>query len=179
MNQLTAIDKRRRNLRTLMVAIILGTLPFYCAGILLYLTAPRNSPIPANSQTPPGNATNTPLGGLASVTPQGFNPTNTPLGQSTFNPLPPTSNPFQPPPILPTAFVPTSFIPPTSFVFPTLTPAPSLTQIPTWTPQPTWTPMPSETPMPTWTPTATMTMTDTPFVPDTPIPFIEDTPLPP
>ena len=40
MDQFDAIERRRRNLRIVLFVIILATLPFYCAGILLWGSAP-------------------------------------------------------------------------------------------------------------------------------------------
>ncbi|MBK8020523.1 MAG: hypothetical protein IPK19_03605 [Chloroflexi bacterium] len=108
MNQLAAVERRRRNLRIVFVIITLGTLPFYCAGILLYLSAPRTSNIISSTQTlRPGEATNTPL--VVTTAPPGFVASNTPLGIVTIV-VPPTQNPV----VLPTAFFPTQFFPPPS-----------------------------------------------------------------
>ncbi|MCK6577350.1 MAG: hypothetical protein L6Q98_04515 [Anaerolineae bacterium] len=174
MNPLAAVERRRRNLRIVFVIITLGTLPFYCAGILLYLSAPR----PINPVGTPGSLTgiptNTPL--IVTTSPPGFIPSNTPLGFATIN-IPPTQNPVVVP------VYPTQGLPPTLVIVPIPTQAPTLTLFPSATPFPSSTPLPpaSETPIPTWTFTWTPTPTDTEtaFVEPTPIPFIEDTPIPP
>lgn len=176
MNPFAAVERRRRNLRIVFVIITLGTLPFYCAGILLYLSAPR----PINPVGTPGSLTgiptNTPL--IVTTSPPGFIPSNTPLGFATIN-IPPTQNPV----VLPTYSFPSPAVLPTSVIVPIPTQAPTLTLFPSATPFPSSTPLPppSETPIPTWTFTWTPTPTDTEtaFVEPTPIPFIEDTPIPP
>jgi hypothetical protein len=156
MNQLGAVERRRRNLRIVLFAIILGTLPLYCLGFLLWGTAPRQ-----NARTP------TPLTSTVLATLRG---TNT---------LSPSLTPFQfPTQNVPTVIMPTlvqfptniqvptfAFPTPTNFVFPTLTIAPTLTLIPTDMP-----PAPTATFLPTFT--------ETPIVTDTSIPILTDTPTP-
>ena len=94
MNQLGAIERRRRNLRILLFAIILGTLPLYCLGFLLWGTAPQRivrtiTPQPITAQPT-------------------FEPSATDVQFATLTPfptvnivVPPTSQPFQPPVIIP------------------------------------------------------------------------------
>ncbi len=198
MNQISEIERRRNNLRTVLVIIIIGTLPFYCVGIVLYLAAPRGDVRATITPFP----TNTPLdASVLTLMPTQTQPaiivSNTPLGGGgIINPFPPTQNVFQPPIIPPTViFFPTSVIFPTLTLAPTLTfvpaatntplptltplPLPSATLFPSNTPIPTNTPLPTQTPIPTQTatPTPTPTPTETVGVFDTPIPF--DTPLPP
>jgi hypothetical protein len=161
MDQVLAMERRRRNLRIVLFVIILATLPFYCAGFLLWATAPQRGsaqPLPSGSVT----ATFTPLAT------SGILPSNTPFGLITaiptsLNPLQPTPGQFIPPAV-------TRFLSPTPFTFPTLTQAPTLTPFPTFAP-PTATPFvaPSATP---FVPSAT------PFVEPTPIPPIDPTPIP-
>lgn len=156
MEQFDAIERRRRNLRIVLFMIILATLPFYCAGILLWGTAPqRVRPTPTEvmmtGQASPTRVTATPIV-FPSITPlNGASPT--------LGPLLPTPPQFFPPP--PTVFIPTQ-PPPTDFIFPTPTLAPTLTPVPTLTPIPTDTPPPppTDTPLPI--------ATDTPFVSATP-----------
>ena len=80
---------RRRNLRVLLLVIILATAPLYCLGFLLWGVAPGSRP-PA-TLTP----TLTPLFGTATPT-----PTYTPFRRvlvTVTRPLPPTPRQFQPP----------------------------------------------------------------------------------
>jgi hypothetical protein len=177
MDQALAIERRRRNLRIVLFAIILITLPFYCVGFFLWATAPAGS----TSQQPlPGTATATftPLA-VASML-----PSNTPFGLITpiatstpFGQLQPTPGQFFPPAV-------TRFLSPTPFFFPTLTLAPTLTPfvLPTIAPA-TQTPLPTigaptETPIipTTEPPTSAPPPTDAP--PPTLIPFETATPGP-
>jgi hypothetical protein len=170
MDQALAIERRRRNLRIVLFAIILITLPFYCVGFFLWATAPqRGTP---GVQPLPGSAT-------ATFTPLAANtllPSNTPFGLITpiatstpFGALQPTPGQFFPPAV-------TRFLSPTPFLFPTLTLAPTLTPFPTFAP-PTWTPLPTIAPA---TPTPPLP-TDPPppptdFIPPTVLPFDTATP---
>ncbi|GAB4527058.1 MAG: hypothetical protein OHK0046_44500 [Anaerolineae bacterium] len=135
-----AILRRRTLVRTILFLVILGTLPFYLLGFILWGTA-QDPNAPEATNTPP--ATNTITGLDATAT----NPlvTSTPRPTETqAEPLPPTSPPFT----IPTRFLsatPTLFIP-TSTTAPTLTPP-----VPTDTPTPTPTntdvpPQPTEIP---------------------------------
>lgn len=166
MDQLDIIERRRRNLRVILFTVILGTLPLYCLGILLWGTAPQRTATPRATQATGIAATNTPLILLTS-TPS--DATNTQIGIPTFI-LPNTPTQFIP--IQPTFLFPSATS--TLFVFPSLTLAPTLTLIPTSTPFPTATytliPPPTNTPTetptytlmpPTATPTETPTMTVT------------------
>jgi len=154
MQALTAIEAKRRTLRIILFIIILATLPFYCVGIFLWVSAPQGQSVrtlaPSTNTLPPltRQATNTAPGGVPTSLP-GF-------VTSTFSPLFPTPPQFFPPPIIP----PTRVIPPTIPPLVVTATSPGLI-IPTLAP--TLTPVPSNTPaLPT----------------DTPIPPI-DTPLPP
>jgi hypothetical protein len=173
MDQLDIIERRRRNLRVILFAVILGTLPLYCLGILLWGTAPQGDVTPQ----PTSIASLTPIIiGSPSVTPLA---TNTQVTLPTFI-LPNTPTQFVPATFFPTFIFPT--LTPTPFIFPTLTSAPTLTPFPTLTPLPTLTntliPLPTATPTPTntlfptdtETPTATMTETATETATDTIIP---------
>lgn len=167
MNDLTsqAVLNRRRNIRIVLFIIIVGTLPFYCAGFLLWGTArPRG----AANVTAPIGATNTPLVGEPT---QIIPPSSTPFGltPTLLSPLQPTPLQFVPiqrPPTLTPAFIP---------VIPTSTLAPSLTPFPTITPFPTATPLPTNTDVPPPTNTdipPVPTNTDVPPLPtNTPLPF--------
>jgi hypothetical protein len=141
-----ALEQRRRNWRIALGTIILITLPFYCAGIFLWGTAPQRAttptPLPPTTQGPQV-VTATPL--LPSPTPLGgFIPSITPLP---ITPLFPTQPGF-PTPIQPTIFIPTlaptvtRFLSPTPFIQPTNPPPP------TPIPQPTAIPAITNTPLP-------------------------------
>jgi hypothetical protein len=166
MDQVVAIEKRRRNLRIVLFAIILATLPCYCAGFLLWLTAPQQrgaQQLPASSAT----ATFTPLANSQATNTPFVVITPLPLTVTAFSPLQPTPGQFFPPAV-------TRFLSPTPFIFPTLTLAPTLTALPTFTPLPTIAPA---------TATVFIPPTDVPPLPtNTPepvLPFPSDTPLPP
>ncbi len=140
MDQLEAIERRRRNLRIVLFIIILATLPFYCAGILLWGSAPpRTRPITAT--TPAVLTTRTVVTAtriqLPSITPLGTL-VNTPGQFFTF--------------VAPTRFITATFLPATAtdFIFPTSTFAPTLTLPPTQPPPPTTppTPIPIDTEIP-------------------------------
>ncbi|MBZ0284365.1 MAG: hypothetical protein K8L97_26740 [Anaerolineae bacterium] len=129
-------DKRRRNWRTILVTIIIITIPFYCVGLFLWGTAPpRATPTP-NLTAPPQIVTAT----IATATP-------TVEGGPSITPLPITIQPtgFFPtdifvPTLFPTAIQPTRFLSPTpTFLLPTNPPPP--TQPPAL-PTETWTPLP-------------------------------------
>lgn len=164
---LESVGRRRRNIRIILFVIILGTLPFYCAGFFLWGTArPRLQSIATPEQT------NTPIG--ADITPTVGLPTITPL-----NLTPTLLSPLQPTPLqfVPINRPPTS-LPPTATVYlvpiiPTDTLAPTLTLIPSATPLPSATPAPSVTPPPTETPVPTNTEVLPPT--QTPLPFDEPT----
>lgn len=168
MNQLGAVERRRRNLRIVLFSIILGTLPLYCLGILMWGTAPQRgrTPPPATTSvvTLQTSATNTQPPTLTQFQ---FPTQNVPTFQPPqFTLVVPTSV------IPPTVFVP-SQVPPTAtdFIFPTATIAPTLTPFPTETPIPIPTlEPPTITPLPSFTPTETPTPTATGTEP-TPIPF--------
>ncbi len=175
-----AIERRRRNLRIVLFIIIVATLPFYCAGIILLGTAPQRSPIQRTATVTRGETQTAPT-----ATIQVF-PSITPLSQGfPTQALPPTPGQFIPPTVgqvLP----PTSILPTATFwVFPTSTTAPTLTPFPTETPFPTDPPptdpppatdtplpFPTDPPpvIPTETETATATMTIDPLLPDDIIP---------
>ncbi len=176
--RIEAVERRRRWLRIGLFVIILGTLPFYALGFILWGTAPRHA-----------GAISTPLASLtpigAGVTVTAGLPTFTPMSltMTSSSPLLPTPLQFVPLPALPTVTpfgaLPTTVFIPTSTLAPSLTPFPTLTAAPTLTPIPAFTntplpPLPTETP--TWTPTFTETPTATNtevFVPpsETPLPF--------
>jgi hypothetical protein len=143
------VERQRRQLRVVFFGIIVATLPFYCAGLLLWSTAPQpNRPTPTAPvvQTLPPTTvvfpTRTNPGEGATIPPT-F--TQVQIIQPTFQIV--TQPPIILPPVLPTA---------TPFIFPTITPAPTLTPFLTDTPLPipTSTPAPTDTalPIPTNTP---------------------------
>lgn len=143
------VERQRRQLRVVFFGIIVATLPFYCAGLLLWSTAPQ----PNRPTTPTAPA-------QTSIVTTVVFPTRTNPGEGAT--IPPTFTQVQI--IQPTFQIvtqPPIFIPPpqptaTSFVFPTITPAPTLTPLPSDTPLPipTSTPAPTDTalPIPTNTP---------------------------
>jgi hypothetical protein len=154
MDSLNAVERRRRSLRIALFSIILGTLPLYCLGFLLWLTAPQvDRPIATatttlRAPTSEAGASLTPLltatQGLPATPTQGF----------------------------PTSSFPTSIFPPTAILPPTLTQPiflPTLTAAPTLTNAPTATPI---------TPTLTFTPI-TPTLTNTPLPIPTDTPITP
>jgi hypothetical protein len=175
-NLISQAEKRRRNLRIVLFIIILATLPFYCAGFVLWGTAPATG---TNNRFSTSTATFTPIGVI--VTPsRTLEPSVTPLGTQ-LSPLLPTPIQFQPGggsggntnpvPIPPTATFPV-FIPTATFA-PTLTPFPSSTPIPPPTQTPI--PIPSSTPIPTDTPIPIVTDTSVPIPSDTAIPLVDVT----
>lgn len=171
----TDIERRRRILRIVLFVIILGTLPFYCAGFLLLGTA-RQARV--RDVTPPPTSTLL----------QNVRPTFTPFPTlrlavtvTQLSPLRPTPLQFNPGfPVVPTS--PIIILPPTQVFIPTNTFAPTLTpfptQVPPTNPPPaTWTPLPTDVPPPTEIPTdVPPPPTDVP--PPTAAPPPTDAPLP-
>lgn len=163
MDIVSSIDQRRRNLRIVLFIIIIATLPFYCAGILLWGTSPARNVqttlgAPTSTLPPSTRATNTAVG-APSVTPIGF------VTATRLQPLLPTPGQFFPPAV-------TRFLSPTAPLFPPTetspfipipTLAPTLTQA--FVPTNTSVPIPTDTtiPLPSNTPQATNT---TPPIPD-------------
>jgi hypothetical protein len=140
MNQLGAVEKQRRNLRIVLFSIILGTLPLYCLGILLWGTAPQRT-----QRTATVAATAQPLTAQPSATVVLF-PSLTPFQF-------PTQNVVLPPTQQQTYYFPTQvYVPPTQVYYPptaTYFIPPVPTNAPTLTPYPTITPLPpSQTPIP-------------------------------
>lgn len=142
----SSVERQRRILRIVLFVIILGTLPFYCAGFLLLGTSRQQrvadtTPLP--SFTPLQNVvrTNTPFPTLG-----------IPVTVTQLSPLRPTPLQFNPGvPVVPATQIfippPTVYIPPNTLA-PTLTPFP--TQVPpTVAPTATWTPLPTDIPLPT------------------------------
>lgn len=157
---------RQTLVRGVLFLVILGTLPFYVLGFVLWGTAPDN----ANAEQVTPTATNTIIGdGGPSLTPTLRN-TGTPF--PTISPLNPTPLQFITPNIPPTIF-----IPPTIVIPPTGTNAPTLTPFPTNTVPPTLTPIPTNTiVVSTNTPLPTATFLAPPS--DTPLPPPTNTPVP-
>ncbi len=108
-----AIEQRRRNWRIALVIIIVITIPFYCAGVLLWGTAPVRG-VTTPTWTPPGVATATQGVIIVTATPQAGAATITPLPITLFPTASPTTL------VLPTLFIPTNTLaaPPTVFVPP-------------------------------------------------------------
>lgn len=96
-----AIEQRRRNWRIALVIVIVITIPFYCAGILLWGTAPMRG-VATPTWTPPGAATATQGPIIVTATSQQSGATITPLPITLFPTASPTTL------ILPTLFIPTS-----------------------------------------------------------------------
>lgn len=168
MDAIAQVERRRRNLRIVFFGIIVATLPFYCAGLLLWGSSPQRNR-PAATTLPASTVVLTVTTALPTFTPFGQGVTIPPTVTSIFGGNPTSILfPTQPTVILPPPVVPTA----TAFIFPTLTPAPTLTPPPTFTsiPLPTDTtipiatdtivPFPTDPPPPVF-PTATMTSTET------------------
>lgn len=136
-----SLDRRRTVVRSVLFMIILGTLPLYILGFVLWGTATDSNAQVNDPLTQQPLVTNTPLGQGDLPRTSTLRPTSTPI--STLPPL--VNTPNQSFPTVP-VFLPTS----TSFVFPTSTTAPTLTPLPTNTPVPqnTAIPQPSLTPLP-------------------------------
>ena len=161
----------RSRLRKVLVAVILATIPCYCAGLVAVLLAPGRpgqtsiTPTLVSSWTPVVFVTRTPTTSYTPLLPTiSATPSQTPTvtttatttNTSTITPTPtisttptPTNTPFLPP-----TFTSTQSLPPTY----TSTPIPSATH----TPLPTFT----DTPISTDTPTATINPSITPTPPD-------------
>jgi len=137
----------RSRLRKVLVAVILATIPCYCAGLIAVLLAPGR----------PGQASITPTR-VASWTPVVF-ATRTPT--TSFTPAIPTSSvtPSQTPTATTTATTTTT---PTITQTPTISTTPTPTNTPFIPPIFTKTPIPSatRTPFPTFFPPTTATATD-------------------
>lgn len=161
MQALSAIESQRRSLRIILFIIILATLPFYCVGIVLWVSAPAapqrvlgpsTSTLPPLTRQvtvnpPPGIvASPSPLGGFVTVTRSPLINTPGQFVPPVLPPVVPLATRFlsaTPPPLVITATVPGIIIP---TLAPTLTPIPSLTPVPlTDTPIP---PPPTNTPIP-------------------------------
>jgi hypothetical protein len=160
MDALAAVERRRRNLRIVFFGIIVATLPFYCAGLLLWASSPQRDR-PTATPRPNSTLALTTAAPLPTFTPFGQNQTIPPTFTSIFGGGQPTSIIVtQPPVVLPPPVIPTA----TPFIFPTLTPAPTLTPPPTIA-------LPSETPIPIPTNTIMTFPTDLPppvFTTETP-----------
>ncbi len=127
-------ERARSNpLYSVLIALIVLTIPFYCLGFVLLAWTNNGRAMPTPGTTP------TPTVGVA--TPVG--PTLTPTASPTPGTVTPTATPWVPPTFTPT-----------------LTPTPTFT--PTPTPTPTETPLPSPTPTETPVPTELPTDTPTP-----------------
>ena len=169
-----AISRRRTFVRVGLFVVILGTMPFYVLGFILWGTA---SDADAGSETTIATATNTAIGeNEASATPLD---TSTPIVFATIDQLRSTPLQYNPPVVIPTnppAIIPTSTNAPTLTLFPTNTPVPQATntEAPTDVPLPTDTEIPTEIPLPT----NTEIPTEAPLPSPTPLPPPSDTPAP-
>jgi hypothetical protein len=143
--RLAAVEARRHNWRVALGTIIAITIPFYCAGLFLWGTAPQRTPTPTPTPTEGGPQvvtatfappTVTPFGGaIASITPLGITP------------LFPTQPGF-PTQVIPTLELPTRFLSPTpQIIIPTNPPPPTNPPVPTQPPPPTQ-PAITNTPLP-------------------------------
>ena len=158
------MDSRRRTY-TVLIGIIVLTLPCYCAGIVALMLAPGEGAPPTLpavlSPTPTETATVVDIPGTLTAIPTAtrFTPT----------PLPSTPDQFTTPTTLPSA-TPTPTETPTSE--PTATLLPTATDTPTETPMPTatFTSVPTATSTPTAEPTETPTETAEPTETPTPTP---------
>jgi hypothetical protein len=164
---LETIERRRRIMRIVLFFIILSTMPFYCAGFLLWGTAGA-----VEADDPGALSSSTPIGNGESTATRQPTVTPLPLTVTVLSPLQPT--PLQFNPINPGSgggggvVIPTQpFIVPTIFI-PTSTFAPTLTPFPTNPPPATFTPLPTDPPLPTNTPEPLPT--DPPLPTDTPLP---------
>ncbi len=168
-------------LHTILLAIILATLPCYCAGAMLLGLAPDQNRVRITSTAASTLVDLTPqtqVGGTATAT---LFPTITPLPFGVFTNTPvfggpvstpgqyiPPTNTWAPPPTAIPTF--TFTLPPTAtFFIPTSTPAPTLTPTFTWTPVPTATAPPASTL--TFTPTLTATLTQEALPTNTEVPL--------
>jgi len=163
---LESIERRRRIVRIILFFIILSTMPFYCAGFLLWGTAGN---VGADERS--AISTSTPIGNGLSTATRLPTLTPLPLTVTVVSPLQPTPLQFIPinpgsggggggviiptqPFIVPTIFIPTATLAPTLTPFPTNPPPATLTPLPTDPPLPTNTPepLPTDPPAPTNTP---------------------------
>ena len=171
-----AISQRRTFVRVGLFIVILGTMPFYVLGFILWGTA---SDANAGSEVGTITATNTAIGdNEASATPID---TNTPIVFATIDQLQSTPLQFNPPVVVPTnppAIIPTSTNAPTLTLIPTNTPVPQATNtdipLPTNTEIPTDIPLPTNTEIPTDIPLPTNTEIPLPTL----LPPPSDTPNP-
>jgi hypothetical protein len=137
-----AIEQRRRNWRIALSIIIAVTIPFYCAGVFLWGTAPqRETPTPQATQQ---QVVGTPTPLVITATVPGF-ASITPLPITLF----PTSQPFPtlniPTPI-PSVIVPTRFLSPTPIIVQPTQPPPPTNPPPPTQPLITDTPLPFDNP---------------------------------
>lgn len=170
MNWLTKLPEQKRTAYTLLLVIILLTLPCYCLGVSALLVAPGRG---SEDQSLFTSVPTTTAGASQSPedTPLPSAPVSTPMASFTPGPSP-TGLPA----------TPTQWFPPTR----TFTPIPSETGTPTETATPTETGTPTETatatgtttstPTPTATETGTPTPSPTPTFTNTPTPSSTPTP---
>ncbi|MDX2079104.1 MAG: hypothetical protein SFZ02_21925 [bacterium] len=146
-SDIEVVARRRTFIRVGLFLVIVGTMPLYLIGFVLWGTSPDPKAPTQLTQAP----LTTPLGNNTATSTT--RATLTLLPVSTLSPLGPTPGQFIPPPILvrtntpPPVFIPTSTTAPTLTPFPTVTPFPTNTDLPVI---PTFTPIPpaSDTPLP-------------------------------
>lgn len=136
-----AIERRRQNWRIILGTIIVVTLPFYCAGLFLWGTAPPRSVTPTAAPSLPGQATVTSIIIVTATPEQPAFATITPLPITLELPTQSFSTVIAitppPTPITPTRFLsPTPTFPPTSTPVPPTNPPPPTAVLITDTPLP-------------------------------------------
>ncbi|MEL6150343.1 MAG: hypothetical protein AAFV33_05335 [Chloroflexota bacterium] len=137
-----AAAQKQRRYRIIFGGVIAATLPFYCAGAILYFVAPNREVVPTS--TPTQIVVTEPSGGGDNLATNTVRPTDLPQATNTPVPFQTATNSLG--------------VPPTN------TPANTDTPVPTNTPAATNTPNATSTPFPT--------LTDTPIPNSpTPIPF--------
>ncbi len=153
--------RTRKPIYTVLIAIILATIPCYCLGFIalsLRTSTGRPTPSPTFTAELTLAPTETPHGVGGTSVPRTLEPTPTQWYPPTFTPTP--SPTLTPTPTETPSPTPTETATPTET--PTLTPTMTATPTATPTPTATSTETPTLTPTMTITPTATPTLTPTP-----------------
>lgn len=121
---LTPIESRRRNLRIVLMVIIMGTIPLYVIGLMLWGTAPaQNAPVFTQA---PGLTLTTSQALVTNTPAPATSPTVPPATVPIFGPTSAIIDPQQPTRSLsPTPFIPTATFAPTLTPYPTQTLPPS------------------------------------------------------
>ncbi len=181
MNWLTKLPEQKRTAYTLLLVIILLTLPCYCLGVSALLVAPgRGSEGQSRFTSVPTTTTGASLS--PEDTPLPSAPVPTPMASFTPGPSP-TGLPATPtqwfPPTRTFTPIPSETGTPTETATATETATPTGTATATGTTTPTATETGTPSPTPTPTPTATPTEEITPTYTDTPTPTDTPSPIPP